>query len=384
MASSMLRRSIFRNLICARPTLGRRISSSSEHAAAAPWLLIEDSVEDGVLYNNFYSMSDKKIIKKEAKYTKSSTKDIGMVVGSSHGWLALCNSGGSSFNNNNNNMYLYNPVSQSIFDLPSFPMSVPSKVILSSSPEEDSCRAIMSFGPQNRLLYCCPGRSNEWTPIDDEAETSTPYPTIYNDFVYSKGQKLLFSINSSDMFECWDLADLANPKQIWKIRCGVSWSTWRYLVFAEQSERLFLVDRYVVENIRPYGATRDGPHQTFSFYVIELIVNLTANDEDDEDDKLKLIGMATLDGMAFFVGSTGHGVVIEETVENNVEPNSIYFTDTKELTPPPWDHDKRYGGHDVGVFNYEEKNFSPFYYSHDIRNFRRINNPAPTWFSPSH
>ncbi|EYU41190.1 hypothetical protein MIMGU_mgv1a013307mg [Erythranthe guttata] len=111
MASSMLlRRSIFRNCISARPTV-RRISSSSkvECAHVAPWLLIEDSVEDDNKVYNFYSMADKKVIKKKGKSSKSS-KDIGMVVGSSHGWLALCNlcnsGGGRSSFKNNNNMYL--------------------------------------------------------------------------------------------------------------------------------------------------------------------------------------------------------------------------------------------------------------------------------------
>ncbi|KAL7116472.1 hypothetical protein ACP275_03G007000 [Erythranthe tilingii] len=115
-------------------------------------------------------------------------------------------------------MYLYNPVSQSIFDLPSFPISVPSKVILSSSPEEDSCRAIMSFGPQNRLHYCCPSRSNEWTPMGD----------LFHENVYEEGQKLLFCTNNSDYnFECWDLA---NPKRVWKTGCNERFPRqWKYL-----------------------------------------------------------------------------------------------------------------------------------------------------------
>ncbi|XP_012857514.1 PREDICTED: uncharacterized protein LOC105976799 [Erythranthe guttata] len=61
-----------------------------------------------------------------------------------------------------------------------------------------------------------------------------------------------------------------------------------------------------------------------------------------------------LDGMAFFIGSTAHGFVIEDKdkMMENVKPNSIYFTDRKELTSEPYDDYNKptrtlCGGHDL-------------------------------------
>ncbi|KAL9158636.1 hypothetical protein ABFS82_08G082300 [Erythranthe guttata] len=96
-----------------------------------------------------------------------------------------------------------------------------------------------------------------------------------------------------------------------------------------------------------------------------------------------------LDGMAFFIGSTAHGFVIEDKdkMMENVKPNSIYFTDRKELTSEPYDDYNKptrtlCGGHDLGIFNYENKTFSSCYYPCDPGNIRRIE-PTPTWFMPS-
>ncbi|XP_012832762.1 PREDICTED: uncharacterized protein LOC105953635 [Erythranthe guttata] len=428
------RRSIFRNWICGgQPSVRRISSSSSEHAAAAaPWLLIKDCFHK--MFYNFYNLGDDKVERLSKK-----GKD-GTLVGSSHGWLALYmwrhkyDKWNYSFD-----VILYNPVSRLSVNLPpvdtlpfySSEYNRPRKVILSCSPDkgDDSCRAIMSFGPEHRLAVCCLGRhSNEWTPIGDLFHQNEPIndksgftkiPRVYEDFVFSKKKNLLFCATKYDNFECWDLRG-ASPTLIWKKgndemeynEDNYPWSarspeehamkrdtccSFKYLVFAEKSDRLFLVRRIVMERIRPKDPHRtywrykpgNDPYLTYGFEVHELIVD----EKKREKGEMKYMN-GTLDGMAFFIGSTGHGFVIEEENDDripinkkkNVNPDSIYFTDTKELTLHQINEaeDELYGsgGHDIGIFDYEKKTFSPCYYPPDIRRISRID-PAPTWFNPS-
>ncbi|GFP85583.1 hypothetical protein PHJA_000702000 [Phtheirospermum japonicum] len=76
-----------------------------------------------------------------------------------------------------------------------------------------------------------------------------------------------------------------------------------------------------------------------------------------------------------------HSFAVSATGANGLKPNSIYFTDDKELTPPKW-VDRKYGGHDIGIFDYQNKTISPCYYPCHLLSFQRIM-PAPIWFTPT-
>ncbi|XP_012857515.1 PREDICTED: uncharacterized protein LOC105976800 [Erythranthe guttata] len=374
----------------------RVVTKSSSFSSYAPWLLIENRIEDIVNNKcyNFYSMSDQSI----RHESKDGRAEDGILVGSSHGWLALYK-WRQDFNYLD--MFLYNPRTNQYVDLPpietssprilkkDIPNYRPTKVILSCSPQQDDdkqeCRAIMSFGPLDRLACCRPEHSKQWTffkeheAITEQVSSRSWFPRIYKDFVYSLARNKLLCVTRCDNYECWDLDNPFSPKLIWRLADNeTSHRTWTYLVFAEKIDRLFVVHRHVMTNI--------GPYQTTGFKVYELIV-----DADEKGGDLRLMD-DTLDGMAFFIGSTGHGFVLgdgddEEMImmdNNNVKPNSIYFTDPKELTPLPWDEDTvTHGGHDIGVFNYKDQTFSSCYYPRDLRNLKRKIVPTPTWFMPS-
>lgn len=144
------------------------------------------------------------------------------VVGSSHGWLAF-------FNRSDMNMFLTDPVSRyniklpplDTLPIPNCPFRCIKNVVLSCPPGKE-CRAMMIYGPQNRLAFCCPGRGpewdQEWTPIGRVYEyfphLERRLPRFYQSLVYSSRQKLFFSVTESGDFEAWDLSDPMSPRRI--------------------------------------------------------------------------------------------------------------------------------------------------------------------------
>ncbi|KAL9154079.1 hypothetical protein ABFS82_10G090600 [Erythranthe guttata] len=389
----------------------RRISSSSS-AAAPPWLMIDGSKKDSY---KFYNLADKQVV----SVGKKREEEDGVLVGSSHGWLAFykenMNPGPPIFD-----LFLSNPLSnheQSLVKLPpveTLPLTedklrrgwgTPTKIILSSSPDNnrEACRAIMSFGPELRLAFCCPGRSDdeEWTPIGSLYHKDDPIDRRiargYVDFVYSTRRNRLLCATTWGHFESWDLVDPHSPKMNWdkvdrEMDCDKVYEVaekepidlWKYIVFAERSNRIFLVRRYAVIHIRPDGSSVEEYDDSFPYKTVDFDVHELVVEKEGERDQLRYMD-GTLDGMAFFIG-TGHGFVIEgddELVKHNVEPDSIYFTDMDALCPTPWNRDiTTYGGHDLGIFNYRDKKFYPCYYPCDIQSIQRID-PPPLWFTPS-
>ncbi|KAL3647748.1 hypothetical protein CASFOL_008716 [Castilleja foliolosa] len=102
---------------------------------------------------------------------------------------------------------------------------------------------------------------------------------------------------------------------------------------------------------------------------------------DGEGGRLShLVDGGSLDGLAIFVG-LNHSFAVSANKDNGLKPNSIYFADDKGFTPSPkWD--VMYGGHDIGIFDYENKTISPCYYPCDVQSFKRIM-PEPMWFTPA-
>ncbi|GER49255.1 hypothetical protein STAS_26484 [Striga asiatica] len=86
---------------------------------------------------------------------------------------------------------------------------------------------------------------------------------------------------------------------------------------------------------------------------------------DPEDvDHPKYVEGSSLGGWAIFVGLGSHGVALPAAEFLELKPNSIYFTDPTVLTRV---ENCVCGGHDIGIFNYEDKIVSRCYYPSDVR-----------------
>ncbi|KAL3637043.1 hypothetical protein CASFOL_019342 [Castilleja foliolosa] len=408
---------------CRMSTMSCRLDS--------PWLMLPPSFkDDNEMVYNFYSLSENKVLSFNKRDPKDenptlSPPDDSKIVGSSHGWLAL-------FDPSTYDFYLSNPLTRRHIKLP--PMhNLPnpqvnlidsivshgrvSKLIISGSPHEDECRAIMNFGWTDTMAFCSPGRpTTEWTSFGNSLceplnKGDDPwYARSFEDFVYSARQKLFFCLTeqNSDELEGWDLTDPNSPRIDWldetlledeyypwlcKKKKSLALEKYycrrlRYLVFSEESNRLFLVTRHLVEEMAPDGSCvevrHDGelhrykstnfppnPYKTIGFDVHEI---------DREGRRLNYLE-GCLDGMAMFVGHN-HSFLISGVGDGDgIKPNSIYFTDDKEVTPRKW-HREEFGGHDIGIFDNENKTISSCYYPCDLKSFTKIV-PAPIWFTPS-
>ncbi|GFP93312.1 hypothetical protein PHJA_001475600 [Phtheirospermum japonicum] len=78
-----------------------------------------------------------------------------------------------------------------------------------------------------------------------------------------------------------------------------------------------------------------------------------------------------------FVGSN-HSFAMSAVECPGLKPNSIYFTDSnKHYTP----NGSVYGGHDIGIFDYQNKTLSPCHYPCEAQSMRKNGQP-PIWFAP--
>ncbi|KAL7141847.1 hypothetical protein ABFS83_08G081700 [Erythranthe nasuta] len=389
---NILRRSCYRNWV-SRPTFQRKASPSS--SAVDPWVMmkersfIEGTVEEGggseVGLYKFYSIAHEQ----ETRVTMSD----GIVVGSSHGWLAFYRSHWPRPLDSplrRLDMFLENPLHNTSINLPAvetlpFPSNSyyssstlisslkffkPRKVITSCSPKDFECRAIMSFGPRDWLAYCCPKLCKyKWTPI---VACGHKPMSSYDDFVYSRRRKQLFCLTKFGRnFESWNLDDPLYPRLMINRNIMTmdddyamikeSLEVGKYLVFAERSNRLFLVRRNVV--MEKIANDDDNiSYKTVGFDVYELFID---DDDPTEKGEVKSYMNGNLGGMAFFIGCSGHGFVIEkDEMVRNVEPDSIYYTNPNE---------------DICIFNYKKKEFSTC----DVVIQRVESAEPPLWFTPS-
>ncbi|CAA0819225.1 Protein of unknown function (DUF295 [Striga hermonthica] len=365
--------------------------------------------------NMLYNLAESKI--ERLRSTLDGDDIDAKFVGSSHGWIVV-------LNRSNHGLLLWNPITQVRINLPSL-LTLPdpqinccgivSKLILSCSPDQDvdQCRAMMIFGPLDRLAFCQPGRSTHWTPIghfywyknlyweaDDDDED---HARRYADCVYSTTQKLFFCYVMWRL-ECWDLGDLECPRICWsEIVCytpgvaseqetmALSFTTASYpnvmiqkfLVVAEEMNQLFLLDRHVCLRMGPDGTYRPliyfgkyrgwddhFPHQTFAFDAFKI---------DYISAKLIKTSMeGSLDGLAMFIGKN-HSFAISTPTIHGLEKDCIYFTDTNRHQPPVG---STYGGHDIGIYHYATRTFSDCFYPRNTNKIKKIV-PAPIWFTPN-
>ncbi|KAH6829300.1 hypothetical protein C2S53_011524 [Perilla frutescens var. hirtella] len=90
----------------------------------------------------------------------------------------------------------------------------------------------------------------------------------------------------------------------------------------------------------------------------------------------------SLNGLAMFVGGNSHSFALPASEFPGLKPNSIYFTDAKEILPPESSQVMGYGGNDVGIFDYEKKEFYPCHYPLHVDDITSLT-PVPIWFTPA-
>ncbi|KAG8376923.1 hypothetical protein BUALT_Bualt09G0114600 [Buddleja alternifolia] len=339
---------------------------------STPWLMLPPAFEgkgdddDNMVYK-FYSLAENKVL----NLTRRNNKCVGdhediEFVSSSHGWLTL-------FNTRNCDLFLRNPLSGRRIKLPPIhTLHIPeenlrggygcvTKVITSCSPEEENCLVMMSFGTEDRLAFCSPSSSAaEWTPIGDlyhvdDEDNDNLTARVYQDFVYSSRQKLFYCITQWEVLEAWDLQDMGSPKVI-PMDYPVDEENYpseeeielKFLVVAEESGDLFLVRRHIIPHMAPDGsyvdycldknAAENLPYKTTGFDVYKY---------DPEKCAFRYMD-SSLDGLALFIGNNHSFAVSAASDEfSELKPNSIYFTEGHDLTPPKWIC-VPYGGHDLG------------------------------------
>lgn len=251
-----------------------------------------------------------------------------------------------------------------------------------------------------RAALCSPRRSNEWTFLSGDR--------VYDDLVYSsRHNRLLCVTRGKTILEGWDTTD-ESPRLDWAIQdkeeldfdVNKEYFRWpsrcmlkrecgqvKYLVCDDHSGDLFLVVRHVNLLAGPYGALVDKivlseysgrhyvktPYKTIDFdvYKIDWKRGEVMHMED------------SLEGLAMFVG-TNHSFAIRATEVPGLKRDSVYFTDEIRLVGPTRFARTNYGGHDNGIFDYQNKDLSSCctFYPIEFNNIRKVL-PLPLWFTPT-
>ncbi|GER56586.1 hypothetical protein STAS_34328 [Striga asiatica] len=254
------------------------------------------------------------------------------------------------------------------------------------------------------------------------------YARIYEDFTYCPKREVFnciaFEVDLEDwslavptQFEVWDLLsdphsfkskskciywhliDIKGPKCPWieeNMDIVESCRQIPYLVNDNHGDRdrLFLVIRFVIQRACinrpfvdvdsiPYDPVSDRlmvhlyPHKTVGFSVVEIHFETgpAAGINGRINGLSRIVGGCgnSLDGLAMFIGMN-HSFA----VSSGFEANCIYFTDSNKHQVLL---DSIYGGHDIGIFDYENQTLSTCYYPCDVRSYRRIV-PTPVWLTP--
>ncbi|KAL3629439.1 hypothetical protein CASFOL_026661 [Castilleja foliolosa] len=356
-------------------------SKAIQNQHSPPWLMLPPESEGGTTSYKFYSLTENKV------QTCSPSDVIGNLRltcrGSSHGWLALLSQ------------------HDDVLNLPTLPYvnilssaTYVNKVILSCSPDEDeeNCRVVVLRDCGNPMAFCCPGRSKDWTLMLDENTDDKRY---YVDCVLSTTrQNLFFGLTCSVQLEIWDLGDLSSPKLI--KYDYVEMENYDRLSSLERSatillgkvnhlllvkEDLLMVFQKVMEWVGPDGSC-------FNQYSPNKYRRMTIDFDIwkyyPEEEKFRCLDSSSLGGLAIFLGLHSHSVAIQASEFPEVKPGSFYFTDGYYTGRLGGDDDVLCrGGHDIGIFNFQNKTVSPcYYYPCDVPSLKNIL-PAPIWFFPS-
>ncbi|KAM3363876.1 hypothetical protein P3S68_018730 [Capsicum galapagoense] len=259
-----------------------------------------------------------------------------------------------------------------------------SDVVLSSSPVDDDCIAVVSYGLYDKLAFCRrtrrdDDRPNCWIPLH------SPF-ILYRQIVYHSGKKLFYTIGGEMVqeLEAWDLHNdpikgfhIEDQSQVLRnirdflghlkdgdledLDHSVELVPRIHLVYDHQSQELFIVKRNVLvtNNVSTiYGVPhiKDpdvSTHKTLSFDVFKV------NFINDHLVKVQYLE-ESIGNRAFFVGKQ-RSFVLSTTEFPELRPGSIYFADDKY----------NLAGHDMGIYDYKEN---------CIINKLESISPANSWF----
>ncbi|EYU41831.1 hypothetical protein MIMGU_mgv1a024697mg [Erythranthe guttata] len=330
--------------------VGIRTASISDESVprlpptTSPWLMLPPFFGEGggggggdMVYN-FYSLAENEVLSfaGDGKSELPLPYENAEFVGCSHGWIAL-------FDNSNSDLFLFNPISGRHLKLP----------------------PINNYGCVTNTGWPSAGLAGAWTGLPSE---NIPPPPP----------------KSEDEFDAWDLRDHRYPRRIPMDDVAVDYGQTflasmdnheaeigylRFLVVSDHSDELFLVRRFVMERVNSDDDSDDVPYKTIGFDVHRYC---------SKGRLFKYMDKGSLDGLAFFIG-INHGFALCADDYIGLKPNSIYFTDTYS---PPDRCGNTYGGHDIGIFSYEDGTVSPCYYPCDVGSIQRIS-PSPMWFTPN-
>ncbi|CAA0826957.1 Phosphatidylinositol 3-kinase VPS34 [Striga hermonthica] len=382
------------------------LAKPNQSSLSSPWLMLPPAFDVDVIGSasmsyKFYRLADNKIVTlstgKSSK-ERELTNPLIRFRGSSHGWLAL-------YDHRSLDVFLYNPITGRHISLPPFrhfPDYPPSskglykKVILSCSPGGSDCRAFMIYNSIAALAFCCPGFSKEWTRIGDHHWFDQDSGRAvsgggYADCVYSTRHEALFCLTRRGVLESWDIREPQSPRAVkisdvnmsggrlgfprtGKKKLWVTSVPKENLVVA--GEDLLVVTQHVVISFEFDGLYVDG--NALYTYTEEhglpaVTVDFDVHKYDPEDGELKYVEGSHLGGWALFVGFHSDAVALPAAEFPELKPNSIYFTDAMS---DAFVEDCLTGGHDIGIFNYENKTVSPCYFPCDSKNMRKTY-PAP-------
>ncbi|GER28472.1 hypothetical protein STAS_04264 [Striga asiatica] len=326
-----------------RPTSTGRTTAQttppSSSPTSYPWLMLPPVLEPDSTTTaayNIYSLAENRVVTLTCEGAAREVTGSGDVMhfrGSSHGWVAL-------WNPRTHDMFLYNPISRRHITLPPFhqlpnynhrqdydPFRV-EKIILSSSPDDQTCRAVIIYKLEGMMGFCCPGRggNDKWAPMADVRswwspdDRTAPYSS-YKDCVYSQAHGLFFALTQCRCLDSWDLHDPSSP-----------------------------VSTRIADRMSLRGSPK-WAHKPKTRMVVagrDILYEAECGD---------LVRCSSLGNWAVFVGNCSHAVAAQLP---GFRPNSIYFTDLEDTEVFK---DERINGHDIGILDYEKKTVSPCYLS---------------------
>ncbi|PIA42647.1 hypothetical protein AQUCO_02000235v1 [Aquilegia coerulea] len=313
----------------------------------SPLLLLpenENNTDQDQADNNhvrkFFSLSSKKIVNVNLPEIQRSR-----CFGSPFGWLFTV---GLDLN-----IHLMNPFTHCQVTLPSQPMFQnqydifiePGKLrrmfvtkfaLLSSKPHsKHGCVVMAIYSKYSVLAFARPG-DKTWTPLDCPKES-------HKDIYSYNGQ--FYAISSNGILRICEI-DTPHPRTIDFMPPPAKIKPWEMFYLVGMSGDLHLV-------VRLFDTDEDAPEGIYRckaeyFEVYKL----------DFHSK-KWIELSDLGDYALFVG-TNTSFAISTSGYPGLKRNSVYFTDdTMECY-------KSGGGRDMGIFDFQTKNFTHFYAGSDI------------------
>ncbi|KAL6498967.1 hypothetical protein OROGR_028145 [Orobanche gracilis] len=353
-----------------------RVRCSLKPPPKTPWLTL---LPEETSYK-FYSVAEDRVLSlKKERGTAAAPRHDALLVGSSHGCLAL-------FEEESNRVFLSNPISGRHITLPPFPWEpIPydpqSRIILSCSPDDgDECYAVQDYPDPS--AYCAIG-ATEWALLDT-------YERLFygiGDLAYCSSRRALSLITGSmfefdsagvrvvhdrsadHQIEYWDLGSNSIVETTWFWKFQGPPHHWKKNEDGEFLSRCFQ-KLYLVYA----GAGASSPLIVVRFFGGGASSGFVVLEMDGKSRSIRVVD--DLKGLALFIGAN-HSFAIP--ANGTLKPNSIYFAPPSIIKPRGG---YGYGNgnriNDLGIFDYESKTFSRF----NIDNKLQLQlGECPMWFS---